>query len=787
MSAIKESREAMAAPQSDDLLDDERIAGPWALRDLDARFCEDDRETSMWRATVQELKDFVPPYDPVELERRGMSSRFNINFGAMSALVNEAIGPFLDIFNSPAALMRIALDETVDHDEKDRWASIMGEEWTKMIRSWDVMASNIQQLIDTNVTHGVAIPWFEDQASLNHNIGSLEDCHFDAMAEAVPSKIAAMTIHRTMDLDDLYAKIEGSEDQEWANNWNVKAIKRLIANSRPPGRTDADVWNYEEAARQIKACRVGNAGHLPVVEIVWGVVKELNGKLSVYAAARTPATPESQLEEPTKEAEEWLYKKRFAYDDANKFFTIFTFSNGNRNRIYTIRGFGYMLYEAGQADNIVRCKLLDAAMHRASEVYQPESEIESIDDVRFIDLGHAVIAPKGLRGVQAMNTQQLDKGIGFALESNERVMAKHSAGLSSSTLVQNPNARRNELQVTAELEYTNKMQGFAISLFYGPYEKYMRELLRRSYSETQRDPLLNRMVQRMKDACMRRGVPQEVLGRIDYEATKATRLQGAGSKGSRLIAYQQLGELYASMDPQGQENFNFDFATEIRDAEAAERYFGRPGERRGHVDISLANLENNDLLEGTMVEPVPGENSMVHLGIHIEELVIGLEEVNSGQIDIAEWTMRNIPLWRHCVDTLDATSVPEAMMSQLNSYRQQVQQAGEIINNGLRHINKMRDGQGDMSQGMAPNDEQEAMEGGAPMPPEQSAAQQDNDLKMARIFAEGQAKIEILRQTSQAKIDIMKQESIARILTHNAEMQADLRRKEILARAQGSI
>ena len=63
----------------------------------------------------------------------------------------------------------------------------------------------------------------------------------------------------------------------------------------------------------------------------------------------------------------------------------------------------------------------------------------------------------------------------------------------------------------------------------------------------------------------------------------------------------------------------------------------------------------------------------------------------------------------------------------------------------------------------------------------------DNDLKMARIFAEGQAKIEILRQTSQAKIDIMKQESIARILTHNAEMQADLRRKEILARAQGSI
>lgn len=321
-----------------------------------------------------------------------------------------------------------------------------------------------------------------------------------------------------------------------------------------------------------------------------------------------------------------------------------------------------------------------------------------------------------------------------------------------------------------------------MSLFYAPYDKYIRELLRRSFNETQSDLALAKMVARMKEACIARGVPREVLGKIDFEACKATRLSGAGSKGSRLIAFQQLGQLYAEMDPQGQEFFNYDFAAEIKDQNAADRYFGKPGERRGHVDVALAQLENNDLLEGSLIDPVDGENKMVHLAEHIEELVAGIQEVNEGGADIAEWTIRNIPLYRHCVDTLEQTTVHESRMQELNSYRQQIQQAGEIIDNGLRHINKMRE-QGDQSQGLDPN----ATAPEAAMSPEQqkaSASQQDNDLKMAKIFAEAQAKIEVMRQMSQAKQAIAHEESTAKILIMDAQARADIRRKEILARAQ---
>jgi hypothetical protein len=780
MSQFAASQADLEAMEIESIDQDERLQSPSALRALHDRFCEDDSEGSSNRAAVQELMDFVPPFVQEDLDDRNMGERFNINYGVSSALKNEAVGPFIDIFTSPSTLAKIVLKEEVDPDARDTYAAVMSDEWTKMIRAWDLMPPNVLQLVDTFVTHGISIPWFEDKSSLNHQIGSLEDCKFDADAVAVPSKIEAMTISRYMSVSELYAKIEGHENEVDYKGWNGPACKKLIEEARPRD-IDSDRWNFEEAARMVKACRASNPYNLPSVQLVWGVIRELDGTISVYAAPMNKLDSNGQV----RDSEDWVYRKRSAYDDANQMFQIFAFSVGNKNRIYTIRGFGYALYEPGQADNILRSKMMDCARFRASEIFQPESSVDALEDLQFRDMGHYTLAPKAIKGMQQQNTMKLDENIGFVLSANMDVMNKHGAGLSSSSIVNNPTARRNEMQVTAELEFSNKMQGFAVSLFYAPYDKYIRELLRRSFNESQTDLALAKMVRRMKEACIARGVPRDVLGKIDLEATTAMRLSGAGSKGSRLIAFQQLGQLYAEMDPRGKEYFNYDFAAEIKDQNAADRYFGKPGERRGHVDVSFAQLENNDLLEGSIIDPVDGENKMVHLAEHIEELVAGIEQVNEGQVDIAEWTIRNIPLYRHCVDTLEQTTVHESRIQELNSFRQQIQQAGEIIDNGLRHINKLRE-QGDQSQGLDPNGNAVPAEGAAPTPEQQkaSAAQQDNDLKMAKIFAEAQAKIQMMQQLSQAKQAIMHEESTARILTMDAQAAADIRRKEILARAQ---
>ncbi len=772
---------------------EERLSSASALRAMDQRHVEDDADASFNRAAVQALKDFEPPYEQADLDSRRMGDRFNVNFGLVSSLITEATGAYHDLFTSPPSLVKIVLEDDVDADKRQAWASIMSDAWTKMFRAWDGAAAKMLSIADIFVTHGVVIPWFKDKASMLFEVHSLEECKFPPDTEAIPSRVELMTIRLKVDLPELHSKLNGKSYADLTDNpkdldgWNGKALHWLIANARPQGNQD-EAHNYEAVARDIKACRLSCNTSLPSVTLVWGFVKELDGRISVYActrdlygagcengAVKAGATPHANNDV-------FIYRKQGAFDDANQMFMIFGFSAGQKNKIHTIRAMGYALYEAGQADNVLRCKMMDAARHRASEIYETDSAIKDVDDIQFVDVGHALIMPKGLKGVQQSSMARLDQSLGFAISSNNQIMDRHGMGLASNSVADNPNARRNEMQVTVEVEHLNKMQSFAISLFYSPYDNLFRELVRRGYQETQKDRALLRLVEAMKAECVAKGVPEEMFGKINLPATQATRLVGAGSKGSRLIGYQQLAQMYSSMDDKGQEFFNYDLACEIKGAEAAERYFGMPGERRGHEDIAISQIENWLLLEGDLVETVPGENRMVHLREHLEELTAGIQEVNEGGADLAQWTMDHIPLYRHAVDTLEQTSVHPSRLSEFKSYRQQLQQVGEIIDNGLRHINKLRE------QGELPEQQAAAAEG-APQDPaaaEASAAQKDNDLKNVKMFAEAQAKIAMMQEVSKAKIDINRGESIAKISALDAETAAKIRRQEIQDKATRS-
>lgn len=770
MNEIKKTAEEFDSSDQTLANDSERLKNPRTLLNIHSKRKSEDEELSLGRAAIQELCDYVPPYDDDDLAEKGMSDRFNVNYGLAASIVSEAVGSYVDILMSADPIVKIALDYDVDKDQKERWANIMSVEFTKALRSWDSMISNFMLLPDIFVKQGVAIPMFEDKGSLMFDVYSLEECKFDPKAVAVPTRNEIVTIERTLSAVDLTSKIGNDEKATgWVGNWNASEIRRIIARMKPDDATD---WtDFEETARMAKSGRYNVSSDTPNITIVWGIVMELNGKISVYAAQKCPAPENNE-----KDDIEFVYKKTNAYDDVNQVYQIFPFSIGNKNRIYTIRGLGYALYEAGMADNILRCKMMDAARHRATEVYHPESTIESPEDITFIDLGHALIAPKGLKGSEQFNRHNLDNTIGFALSTNQQMIARHSTGLAGSSISDNPNARRNEMQVTAELEHINKMSAFASTLFYPPLDKLLRELVRRAYQETQTDVVANKIVSKMKASCMEQGVPQDIFDRIDLTGTVAVRLLGAGSKGTRIIAYQQMAQMYAEMDDVGKEFFSFDFASEIMGSEKASRYFGIPGERREHVDNALAQLENNDLLEGQFIEPIDGENRIVHLRRHVEALVNGIEAVNEGSQDLVDWTMRNVPLYEHCVKTLELTTVHESRVQELNTYRQMVQQAGELIDNGMRSINRMKR-DGEMADGeQAP--EEQTQDG------QQSDAEKDYQLRMAQKFAESKAKIEIMARESEAKRTIMAQESMAKIALMDQQTAAAIRRQQVLDRVK---
>lgn len=253
-----------------------------------------------------------------------------------------------------------------------------------------------------------------------------------------------------------------------------------------------------------------------------------------------------------------------------------------------------------------------------------------------------------------------------------------------------------------------------------------------------------------------------------------------------MITFSQMSELFPEMDPDGRERFTFDWSTEMVGYDKSVDYFGRPGERRGHEAIEIARLENARLTEGDFIEITPGQNNMVHLQIHIAEgLEPALDSVEQGTLGFDDFVMENVTLFQHTVEHLEATTVHESIVPQLNQMRQRVQQIGEVIENGLREINARRRDEGQPP--MEPGQEgglTEADQKAQMAQQEMAMKQEEMSMNMQTKMAEAQAKLEMLAQQSEAKIALMTQEGMAKIALKDAETAAKIKRSEITEKAK---
>ena len=236
----------------------------------------------------------------------------------------------------------------------------------------------------------------------------------------------------------------------------------------------------------------------------------------------------------------------------------------------------------------------------------------------------------------------------------------------------------------------------------------------------------------------------------------------------------QLQQMYSTGDAVGLSNFEYDYLVELVGAEKAERYAGKPNEQRLPYDHKIAKLENFEMLEGDYIDPVDGENHMVHLPEHIDVLEEGLQGVDEGQIDIMAWTMEHQMVYRHCVATLEMTTVHETVQPELNMYHQRVQQIGEIVVNGLKMINKAaREGQAAGGEEAEMSEEQKAQQ---KLQQELQANEMKHQQKLQHEFQNHMLKLQMIKEAGQQKMIMQAQDSMGKIATKDAEVMQRMAR-----------
>lgn len=771
MSLFSESEESLELLQT---LDEEtyeppseRLGSPEALRAIYDKLKDDDSDGSYNRSLIQGQMDFVPPHDDIELENKGQSDRFNITTGEGPAIKNEAVAAYMDIYTTPKVLADIPLDGTIDKQQADAWSSILAEEFTAMDRNDDASLPLHLQLSDTYVTHGVAIAYFDDKYTMRYSVAGLDHFKFPRNTGIVSSEVEATTALGYYTVTQLYAKARSG-----AEGWNEDMVKLAILQSTA-STSNKDWNNWELIQRDIKANEIYVNSICPPIEVVHGWFQEFDGKVSYYISAKNPLSKKGGVKE------EFLFKSRGFFDSADQGFQIFPFSVGNGGKLYTVRGLGYLIYQLCNAMDIMHCKLLDNARVSSSLIVQPGST-EDMQDMQLTDFGGGIAIPPNMKLPERQLAQNLNNSLIPAINESRNILNRATGGLASGNMMMQPEQdRRTKLEVSSQLDYINKLNSFAINLFYGPYDKIMREKVRRAFTVPQKDRVAKKRVIEMKARCLARGVPEEVFSKIDFKGVRASRIIGTGSRSSRIMLMDQMQQMYSTWDAVGRSNFEYDYLVELVGVDKAERYAGKPNETRLPYDHKIATLENLEMLEGDVVSPIDGENHMVHLPVHIDELEAGLQGVDEGQVDIMQYTMKHKTIYEHCVATLEMTTVHETVQPELNQYNQRIQQIGEIVMNGLKMINKqnrendVQAQNAEAQQGQAITDDQK----------EQQKIQQElqmNDIKhkqkLQQEFQSHSMKLQMIKEAGQQKMVMQAQDAMSKIASRDAEVQQRMAR-----------
>jgi hypothetical protein len=604
-----------------------------------------------------------------------------------------------------------------------------------MLRDWDCFTPRITNLCYAWSADGIGVAFFEDEKTWKIGSASLSEIRFPSRCEPVSSKIPHAVMRKTMHVGELWRKIENKEEAE-AEGWDRdEVIKAIHTGGKASNIQD---WNnWEKLLEDLKANEAHVSNTIEPIEILYGFIEEVDHAVSLYTCC-------------VKGGGGFMQKRERVYKDMNEVFQVFPYGVGENNRLYTIRGMGYFIYDNANAENIMHSILLNASKVGALPQYQ-YTGTEALEDASFVDVGFAQMIPPGLALVDDGHKRDLRSTVVPAMQEIGNRLQTVSGGLTEAAIF---GERENKDNIAATLDQLNKMNSFAISLFYPPLDRMFAEQVNRIFIKGHDTPETKEMKRVLIEED---GIPKEILKQIDWKRVKATRLLGGGSKANRINTFKDLREhLYGTMDAQGRKESDYDYALERGGKQYADRYIGDPQKTREPADRKLAELENNQMLEGAELEVYDGEDHLVHLEVHIEQLISTKDLVEQGGITLEDYTLRNLPIYEHSLQHLAMAPSNPLIDPVVNEARAQLQRLGEFFSNGIKALEKAQREQGEQPE----------------VDPETAKAAKEDQMKTEAFLRDQQRK----DAESQSSIDRKNAETQAKIAAGDAQTAANIRK-----------
>ena len=704
-----------------------------------------DEKSAVNRARIDGMFDGAAPYDNDKLAASGQALKTNLNFGEATRLLDISLSSYVDLYSSLERLVEVK-GTVGEETERGRFEEVVAEELTHMMRSWPEFHSSYLRLCTTFIKHGVGVAYFDTPEDWKFRVGGFTDILIPRQTPASENCIDVAVGRRDYLLHELFHFIK-NEDAAKKVGWNPEEVKRVITkNVKTTGRRFSDsgsmYTDYEAIQAELKNNDLYTGIQNPTVAVLHFWVREMDGSVSHYICAED-------------NPKDFLYKKVSRFSSPEQAYIMFTYGVGSNGTYHSIRGLGQRIFSHIQTSNRLRCQMVDGAMLGSAPMLQAESQ-RALDELQFTYYGGYAILSPDLKVVERA-IPNLGTAVRPALEDLSNQLAQNTDTFSMYSPTQG-SPYRNSLQVSADLEVSNRLSGAALNLFYVSWTRLMREIVRRVVESKKKDPLVDEFYRR----CEARGVPKEFIKKIDLTKTRAVRAIGNGSKAGRLVALREMQQMSGRFDEVGQRNLDRDIVSTSVGHDLADRYLPKQPGDRPTVDDKIAYFENSDLMEGKQVPPMSNELHGKHLAAHAPALQQILEGLEEGSMDPMQSYNALIAFYQHISETLQMAAGDPDLQPIVKDTNQILQYAEEAINNTGKKIQKM---QREAAEAQAA----EAGESGLGVQGEQEAM----NLKMQQA----QVDMEIRRQKAELEMELKQRKFDQEQALRDAKAAVDMRQQ----------
>lgn len=705
------------------------------------------------RAVVQSMADRQPPYSDEVLRKLGIVGITNVNWGDLGIAQQEAEKPFNSVLMSMShfgivPFKRQAINEgIVPESDAEGMQMVVAEELHRMITEWRDFRFRWKMLAHYFTMWGVGFTYRDDNLDWRWKVSSLQEVKIPRGTQASVNEVDRIFMKVDMTPSDLYAKIRDPEAGKLAG-WNEAAIRRSVINAQPkPLETQSP--EAMEAMWKDNAVFSGNTNI--VIQAVHGFVKEVDGTVSHYIADYMLNADDA----------EFLYEKKGEFADMSEFINAYLFGVGTNGDFHSIRGNAYNLFPAASALNKLRCKLMDKANDEANTFLSTDNEDATIDNM-IVPRGPYFQLSTGVNFVER-STPPVAGNLVPAISAANEVFRQQSSGMAPRATSQGEQGQKTKYELQRRDEIDSSLTSDSMDMFLDAWKWDYRETVKRVINpELDESHPGGAQAMEFRRRCEERGVPQEALFLLDYDRITLNTGIGRGSSAERRSVLSNLNEtIYGRLDPEGQQILTRDTIAAQTDYRYALALVPRMAGQRPPVDKQIANNENQLLQVGGNAILVPNQNHEVHVSTHLELLQALNEALSNVEMELEEAIPIMQKAYEHCgmhMEYLDPMSPP------YRQFKQMLQQLGEVITNGAKHLEAER---------RKAEKEQAKMQG-------QPAAEDGTPPGVFGQAVDAAAKVEMMTQQGLTKLELEKRAANQKLIINDAFAAQKLRHAEAM-------